>query len=154
LPAIDFLEGRAYNASNLAPFTPRQVGQPGDRPMPASDRQLICRQCGSSFTFTAGEQSFYATRGLTNDPSRCPSCRSVRRGNAASTLTDAYVHYGPFASFGGRTPRQMHPAVCTACGQMTEVPFQPRDDRPVLCSECFARTRTADERSTRPQPRN
>ncbi|MBR6707213.1 MAG: zinc-binding protein, partial [Clostridia bacterium] len=24
------------------------------------------------------------------------------------------------------------------CGQPTKVPFQPREDRPVYCSECYA----------------
>lgn len=108
--------------------------------MPQADRALLCRDCGASFTFTTGEQSFYASRGLTHDPTRCPECRASRKGigGGGNPLTDGgYVHYGPFASFGGRTPRQMHPATCATCGQMTEVPFQPRGERPVLCSECF-----------------
>ena len=104
--------------------------------MPHIDKVLICRDCGSSFTFTAGEQTFYATRGLTNDPGRCSVCRSARKAGG-SPFGDGYVHYGPFASFGGRTPRQMHPAVCANCAQMTEVPFLPKGDRPVYCSECF-----------------
>ena len=108
--------------------------------MPHVDKLLICRDCGSSFTFTAGEQTFYASRGLANDPSRCPSCRSARRGGAAP-FGEGYVHYGPFASFGGRTPRQMHPAVCGDCGQMTEVPFLPKGDRPVFCPDCFSKQR-------------
>jgi len=107
--------------------------------VPHTDRILICRDCGSAFTFTAGEQAFYQSRGLVNEPSRCPNCRSVRKlGALPQAHGDAYVHYGPFASFGGRNPRQMHPAVCGQCGQMTEVPFLPKGDRPVLCSECFA----------------
>ena len=56
-----------------------------------------------------------------------------------------YVDYGPCASFGGRTPRQMHPATCDRCGELTEVPFMPRGDRPVYCSECFATVRPATE---------
>ncbi len=105
--------------------------------MPHADRALICRDCGSSFTFTAGEQTFYSSRGLLNDPTRCLSCRNSRKVGGLS-LTEGYVHYGPFASFGGRTPRQMHPATCGRCGQMTEVPFLPKGDRPVFCSECFS----------------
>ena len=50
---------------------------------------------------------------------------------------DGYVRYGNFASFGGKTPRQMHPATCAECGQMTEVPFVPRGERPVYCSNCY-----------------
>jgi len=33
-------------------------------------------------------------------------------------------------------PRQMYPAVCSSCGKETEVPFQPRNDKPVYCREC------------------
>lgn len=117
--------------------------------MPYTDRAIICRECGSSFNFTAGEQTFYASRGLTHEPTRCPNCRNTRRSGASESLAEGYVHYGPFASFGGRTPRQMHPAVCAQCNQMTEVPFQPRGDRPVLCSECFANSRTSQPAAER-----
>ena len=108
--------------------------------MPYVDKMLICRDCGSGFPFTTGEQTFYASRGLVNVPSRCLSCRNARKGGAAP-FGEGYVHYGPFASFGGRTPHQMHPAVCGECGQMTEVPFLPKGDRPVFCSECFSKQR-------------
>jgi len=115
------------------------------------DRPLVCRDCGSTFQFTAGEQTFYAARGLQNEPGRCAGCRDNRRhgGPAAAPLGDSYVHYGPFASFGGRNPRQMHPAVCAQCNQMTEVPFVPRGDKPVYCSECFAASRTGERDDVR-----
>jgi len=102
--------------------------------VPYADKALVCRDCGSSFNFSAGEQSFYATRGLANEPSRCLTCRNTRKAGAPET----YVQYGRAASFGGRTGRQMHPTTCSVCGQMTEVPFVPRDDRPVFCVDCFA----------------
>lgn len=110
--------------------------------MPHVDKLLVCRDCGSSFTFSAGEQTFYASRGLTNEPGRCPECRNARK-EGGSPFGAGYVHYGPFASYGGRTPRQMHPAVCANCNQMTEVPFLPKGDRPVYCSECFNSIRQA-----------
>ena len=110
--------------------------------MPHIDKALVCRDCGAGFTFTAGEQAFYASRNLMNEPGRCPGCRSARKAGG-SPLDDGYVHYGPFASFGGRTPRQMHPTVCAKCNQMTEVPFLPRGDRPVYCSDCFSSMRQA-----------
>src|ERR687883_663132 len=40
-----------------------------------TDQPRTCRDCGSAFSWTAGEQEFYASRGLTNPPSRCPDCR-------------------------------------------------------------------------------
>jgi CxxC-x17-CxxC domain-containing protein len=109
--------------------------------MPYIDRILVCRDCSTAFTFSSGEQSFYAARGLMNDPQRCPGCRSARRGGTVAKAAETYVSYGRFASFGGRSPRQMHPAVCTTCGQVTEVPFVPRLDRPVFCAECFVASR-------------
>jgi len=36
-----------------------------------------------------------------------------------------------------RGPREMHKATCSECGQECEVPFKPREDRPVYCRECF-----------------
>ena len=30
-------------------------------------------------------------------------------------------------------------AVCAACGKEAKVPFKPTEDRPVYCSECFAK---------------
>jgi CxxC-x17-CxxC domain-containing protein len=87
---------------------------------------LQCRDCGQTFLFTAGEQEFYASRGLTNQPSRCPECRAARK---ASTGGGSYS--------GDRAPRQMYAATCADCGQQTQVPFQPRGDKPVYCSNCF-----------------
>ena len=43
------------------------------------DQTLRCRECGVDFIWTEGEQEFFASRGLTNPPSRCPSCRAARR---------------------------------------------------------------------------
>jgi len=108
-----------------------------------ADKQLICRDCSAPFLFTGGEQEFYASKGLVNEPTRCASCRSQRKMSRPAfeeeSNTSGYVRYGAFASFGGRTPRQMHPTVCADCGQATEVPFVPRGDRPVFCSNCYSK---------------
>ncbi len=109
------------------------------------DKQLTCRDCSNTFLFTGGEQEFYASKGLQNEPVRCPPCRSARKSNRLTEPEDGYVKYGVFASFGGRTPRQMHPATCADCGMMTEVPFQPRGDRPVYCSTCYNKIKGAAE---------
>ncbi len=96
--------------------------------MALADKTLTCRDCGARFTFTAGEQEFYRSRGLRNEPSRCPDCRASRRQSR----------------YGRRDyPRVMYSVVCASCGVETEVPFEPRQDRPVYCSECYAKMRKA-----------
>jgi CxxC-x17-CxxC domain-containing protein len=94
-----------------------------------ADKMLQCRECGSEFVFTAGEQEFYASKGLVNEPARCPDCRASRR---------ARMNNGMYES---APRREMHPAVCASCGTETMVPFLPRGDRPVYCSTCFDRVR-------------
>ena len=39
------------------------------------DKILVCKDCGAQFTFTAGEQEFYAEKGFQNEPVRCKACR-------------------------------------------------------------------------------
>jgi len=92
------------------------------------DRQLQCADCKTTFTFTASEQEFFSNKGFTNEPKRCPDCRSARRHERGG---------GRYGSSGG-APRQMYPAVCASCGTQTEVPFQPRFDKPVYCSQCYS----------------
>src|SRR5688572_26713055 len=87
------------------------------------DRTLTCRDCGQTFTFTAGEQSFYAERGYT-EPQRCQACRAARK---AQRNEGGYGDGGGY----GRSERTMHPAVCGNCGKETEVPFVPTLDKPV-----------------------
>ncbi len=43
------------------------------------DKTLVCKDCGTEFVFTAGEQQFYAEKGFTNEPQRCPDCRRARK---------------------------------------------------------------------------
>ena len=76
------------------------------------DKTLVCKECGKEFVFTAGEQEFYAERGFQNEPQRCKACRDARKN-----------------------------AVCAACGGEAKVPFEPKSDRPVYCSDCFAKMR-------------
>ncbi len=133
-----------------------------------SDKVLTCRDCGEQFTWTAGEQEFYQTKGLTNPPARCPSCRAARKASqggantgTAYSLVEATDSPRPYRSNGGggrppfggggnsaggfanRAPRQLFDAVCAECGQPTQIPFQPRGDRPVYCRDCFERRKAA-----------
>lgn len=95
----------------------------------STDINLRCRECGRDFVFTTGEQEFYASRGLTNQPSRCPECRASRKASQGGG-------YGG-GSRGARGDRQMYTAQCSSCGREAQVPFQPRGDRPVYCSDCY-----------------
>jgi CxxC-x17-CxxC domain-containing protein len=97
-----------------------------------SDRILTCRDCGEDFTFTAGEQAFYASRGLTNDPGRCPSCRAARRSGGGMSAPRQRQSTGEY-----------YETTCADCGRPTSVPFIPREDRPVYCSDCFQMHRPA-----------
>lgn len=85
------------------------------------DKTLICRDCGAEFVFSAGEQEFYAEKGFQNEPVRCKACRDAKK-NSRSTNSGE---------------RQMYDSVCASCGTSCRVPFQPREDRPVYCSDCF-----------------
>ena len=105
--------------------------------MSFDDKTLTCRECGNQFVFTAGEQEFYASRGLLNQPGRCPECRATRRARLGAPGASA----SSFEDRSQRAPREMHPAVCAECGANTMVPFLPRNDKPVYCSNCFDRVR-------------
>ena len=37
--------------------------------MSYSDKQITCSDCGTAFTFSAGEQEFFASKGLPMSPS-------------------------------------------------------------------------------------
>ena len=105
------------------------------------DRTLTCEDCGQSFIFSADDQSYHAEKGYTNEPKRCTSCRQNRRSQRYS---DGYGGGGGY----DRGPREMHSVVCAECGKDATVPFVPRADRPVYCSDCYSRRggRTATPR--------
>ena len=100
--------------------------------MTFQDKSLQCSDCGATFTFSTQDQEFFASKGYANDPKRCPSCREARK--SARYDNSGY-------SSGSR--RQMFPAVCTRCGKNTEVPFEPREGRPVYCSDCYSTVRVS-----------
>ncbi|MDA0263140.1 MAG: zinc-ribbon domain containing protein [Chloroflexi bacterium] len=97
--------------------------------MSYQDKTLSCVDCGQSFTFSADDQSYHAEKGYTNEPKRCTSCREAKRANRSNE--------GGYGS--DRGPREMHTVVCAECGNQATVPFLPRGDRPVYCSDCFSR---------------
>lgn len=91
------------------------------------DKTLTCRDCGAEFIFSVSEQEFFAEKGFTNEPGRCPTCRAARKQQNG----------GNNRRSGGFQQREMFPATCAACGAETQVPFRPTGDRPVYCRDCF-----------------
>ena len=90
------------------------------------DEKLICEDCGSEFVFTAGEQEFYAQRGLVNKPKRCPECRKNRRQ---------------------KNRKKMYEVTCSKCGCQTKVPFKPIEGKEVYCKDCYAVIKEAESKS-------
>ncbi len=84
------------------------------------DKNLTCRDCQKQFVFSAGEQEFFAAKGLVNEPKRCPNCRLVMR-----------------VQRNGEDLARVAEVSCAECGVPTRVPFQPKGYRPVYCSYCF-----------------
>ena len=131
--------------------------------MSYADKTLTCRDCGTQFVFTAGEQEFYAQKGFTNEPTRCPSCRQARKqggGRSSGGYSDRDSYgggggYGDRDSYGGGSyssrrsgggrgfggEREMHSVTCASCGKEAKVPFLPRGDKPVYCDDCFQQQR-------------
>ena len=98
-----------------------------------ADKSLTCKDCQNAFLFTAGEQDFYASKGLVHEPGRCPDCRNRRK-------TQAIALNLPSVSAPGAIPPKLvdvSAAVCAECGKETTVPFRPRLARPVYCKECY-----------------
>jgi CxxC-x17-CxxC domain-containing protein len=85
------------------------------------DKTLVCVECQKPFTWTAGEQLFYADKNFKNEPKRCKDCKAKRSTRMGHTTKE----------------RVETTAVCSQCGKETTVPFRPTQGRPVYCKECF-----------------
>ncbi|SCY14968.1 zinc-ribbon domain containing protein [Alkaliphilus peptidifermentans] len=90
------------------------------------DKNLNCKDCGVEFAFTASEQEFFAEKGFTNEPGRCPSCRAAKKAQGRNN-----------SGRQNRTQRQMFSATCVTCGGTASVPFQPSGDKPIYCKDCY-----------------
>ena len=91
------------------------------------DKNIQCKDCGTTFVFTESEQEFYQEKGFDNEPQRCPECRAARKqARNSGRGRDGY-----------RQEREMFPATCSECGKETMVPFRPSGDKPVYCKECY-----------------
>jgi len=119
------------------------------------DKTITCVECGKSFVHSAGAQEFYAQKGFTSDPKRCPDCRRAKkekqvagaRLRASTSENDALLgggaRAGTAAGAAASGGREMFTATCAECGTETQVPFKPRGDRPVYCRDCYQAKRGA-----------
>ena len=96
--------------------------------MSFEDKTIQCSDCGVTFTHSAEDQEFFQSKGYTNEPKRCSPCRQARKTER-------------FGNNSYSSQRQMHPVTCAECGKETEVPFEPRGDKPVYCSNCYRKVR-------------
>lgn len=83
---------------------------------------LQCSDCSQEFAFSAEEQEFYQQKGFTQ-PKRCASCRAQNRQNKNGGRSNA--------------PQKRFDAVCDNCKADTTVPFEPAQNKPVYCSDCY-----------------
>jgi CxxC-x17-CxxC domain-containing protein len=107
------------------------------------DKSLQCSDCGATFTFSVQDQEFFQSKGYTNEPKRCNTCRDARK---AERGTNSGGYSGNSYSSGNSnsnsyTTRQMFPATCSDCGKATQVPFEPRNGKPVYCSDCYRKVK-------------
>ncbi|MBU4493209.1 MAG: hypothetical protein KKA61_02465 [Nanoarchaeota archaeon] len=69
----------------------------------------------------------------------------MRRNDGKSRRDSGSTNFSRFGSSDqGRfdsSPREMHKATCADCGKECEVPFIPKEGRPVYCKECYAKHR-------------
>ncbi len=101
--------------------------------MTLQDLTIKCFECGRDFTFTTAEQEEFRAKAHNHPPKRCPACREVRKAKRATRPGPQNTDFA--------APRRMFATICTDCGKPVNVPFQPRGDKPVYCSDCFRKVR-------------
>jgi len=99
------------------------------------DRTIICVDCGQEFIHSADDQQYYAEKSFVSEPKRCTTCRASRRATRESG--GAADIGGPRGYERATGEREYFAVLCSECGNQAQVPFRPRMDRPVYCSDCF-----------------
>lgn len=89
--------------------------------MAYQDKTLKCKDCNKEFTWTTGEQEFFAQKGFDRAPIRCPECRKKKKEQHQQKETKG----------------ELSEITCSECGKKTEVDFKPRNPQDILCSQCF-----------------
>ena len=99
------------------------------------DKAIKCVECGQDFIFTAGEQLFFADKGLRNEPKRCKVCKAKKNDRFNAILGERQISMH-------QRPRAEVAVTCAQCGEQTTVPFYPSQGRPVYCRDCFLQMNT------------
>ena len=108
-----------------------------------TDKTLKCLECSQDFTYAAAEQELHQSLGYQNEPKRCTPCREAKRQRkGGGALRGAAGGGGGGAPRAGGAPREFFTAICGECGKEAQLPFKPRGDRPVYCSDCFTKKKT------------
>jgi hypothetical protein len=58
--------------------------------MSFEDKSIQCSDCGTTFSFTSGEQEFFASKGFTNQPKRCVECRKIKKQQRSGSKVSLY----------------------------------------------------------------
>jgi len=110
-----------------------------------TDKSLKCIECNGDFTYTVAEQELHQSLGYQNEPKRCTPCREAKRQRKGTPGGGGGGPRGggaPRGGGGGGPAREYFTAICGECGKEAQLPFKPRGDRPVYCSDCFTKKRT------------
>ena len=91
--------------------TPTSISKRGGHLMSFQDKSIQCSDCETIFTFSVEEQEQFASRGYTNNPKRCPTCRQERKARQYGNNGTNYRNdsYSP--------RREMFPVKCSECGK-------------------------------------
>jgi len=95
------------------------------------DVDLICKECGESFKFSAKEQAFYVKQGFEHVPTRCDKCRRDMREKRDK----------------GKT---FFPIKCKITGKVGRIPIEPDNINDVYSDEAFTQEFAAKGREVDP----
>lgn len=111
------------------------------------ERQMFTATCGE-----CGNECQIPFNPTGDRPVYCRECFQNHKPERSGSRFGGRSSFGRRPSYGGRSrddrgsrygrgsrdrPRQMFKATCGDCGNECQVPFQPKEERPVYCNDCF-----------------
>jgi len=123
----------------------------GSKDNDGEDTEVTCSDCGNQCTVPFVPRS--------NKPVYCSDCfrqhkpddsRDDRRsGNDRYSRDDRYSRYSRDDRGSRDNDREDTEVTCSDCGNQCTVPFVPRSNKPVYCSDCFRQHKPDDSRDDR-----